>query len=186
MIPTDVEALLAQTREKHPSARVTQVTRVTPSGISSNHAGQEPLAAVTHADPLQGNTGNTPVTGAPDAEAVTPVTQRPLALGNRRIVPQGIATVRVSNAVTQVTQVTLQQEERATPQDSSMLHDRASYSLQGQTSEIPQTAPCMESWRCYCCANSRRWRSRYGVLICGTCHPPADVALVVGWVGEER
>jgi hypothetical protein len=181
MIPIDVDALLAKTRREDPCSGVTRVTRVTPSGIPSNHAGQETLTAVTQADPPKGSTGNTLVVGAPDDEAVTLVTQRPLALGNSRIVPQGIATVRVSNAVTQVTQVTLQQEERATPQDSSMLHDRASYSLQGQTSEIPQTAPCMESWRCYCCANSRRWRSRYGVLICGTCHPPADAALVAGW-----
>src|SRR5262245_16844551 len=36
---------------------------------------------------------------------------------------------------------------------------------------------------CYACGTRRRWRSRSGVLICGTCHPPADVALVAAWTG---
>ena len=54
MIPLDVDALLAQTRGKSLCARVTRVTEVTPSGIPSNHAGQEPLTAVTQADPLPG------------------------------------------------------------------------------------------------------------------------------------
>jgi hypothetical protein len=36
---------------------------------------------------------------------------------------------------------------------------------------------------CYACGTTRRWRSQYGVLICGTCHPPADAALVAGWAG---
>ena len=71
------------------------------------------------------------------------------------------------------------------PQDSSTLHDWASYSFQEQTSESLPTAPRMESWHCYCCANLRRWRSRYGVLICGTCHPLADVALVAGWEAQN-
>ena len=34
--------------------------------------------------PYQGNMGNTPETGAPDADAVTHVTQRPPAMGNTR------------------------------------------------------------------------------------------------------
>ena len=181
MIPLSVDHILRKMSDSLPCAEVTEVTRATFSTNPSNHAGKRPFTAVTHVYSQPGNMGNTPEVGAPDSATVTRVTQGLPAWGNSRIAPQRIATGRVSNAVTQVTQVTLQQEERATPQDSSMLHDRASYNLQGQTSEIPQTAPCMETWCCYCCANSRRWRSRYGVLICGTCHPPADVALVAGW-----
>ena len=69
--------------------------------------------AVTHADPLQGNTGNTPGAGASDSEAVTHVTQLPPALGNSRIVSQGIDTARVSNSVTHVTHVTQEKEHVA-------------------------------------------------------------------------
>lgn len=106
MIPLDVDRLLAQIREKSLCAGVTRVTEVTPSVIPSPHAGQEPLTAVTQADPPTGNTGNTLVVGTPDGETVTPVTQRPLALGNRGVVPQGIDTVRVSKTATAVTLVT--------------------------------------------------------------------------------
>src|SRR5262245_47177812 len=102
MIPLDVDALLAQIRGKALYAGVTGVTEVTPSVIPSTYAGQEPLTAVTQADPPKGNRGNTPVVGAPDGEAVTPVTQRPLTLGNRGVVPQGIDTARVSKTVTHV------------------------------------------------------------------------------------
>lgn len=35
------------------------------------------------------------------------------------------------------------------------------------------------------CGTTRLWRSVYGVVVCVTCHPPADVALVA-WEGEER
>lgn len=39
---------------------------------------------------------------------------------------------------------------------------------------------------CYCCKGSRWWLSRYGVLICTTCHPPAVPGLVARYVdGEE-
>jgi len=31
---------------------------------------------------------------------------------------------------------------------------------------------------------TRRWCSVYGAVVCGTCHPPADAALVVVWEGE--
>jgi len=110
MIHLDVDDLLAQTREKYPFARVTWVTRVTPSGIPRTHAGQEPLTAGTHADPRQGNTGNTPEDGAPDAEAVTPVTHLPPALGNTPIVAQSVDTAKVKVAVTPVTPVTQQKE----------------------------------------------------------------------------
>jgi hypothetical protein len=182
MIPLSVDHILRKMSDSLPCAEVTEVTRATSSTNLSNHAGKQPFTAVTHAHSQPGNMSNTPEVGAPDSATVTRVTQGPPAWGNSPIASQRIAIERVSNAVTQVT---LQQEERAMPQDSSMLHDRASYSLQGQTSEIPQTAPCMESWRSYCCANSRRWRSRYGVLICGTCHPPADVALVAGWEAQN-
>ncbi len=161
MILVDVDALLAKTRGKSPFAGVTRVTEVTPSVIPSNHAGQEPLTAVTHADPLQGNMGNASVVGTPDAEAVTPVTQRPPALGNSSIVPQCIDTARVSKTVTLVTPVTQKKEHVA--------HAR----------ETPAV-----SWRCWLCHGTRRWRSVYGVLICVTCHPPADAVLVATWEGE--
>ena len=163
MISLDVDALLAQTRGKSLCTGVTGVTEVTPSVSASNHAGQEPLTAVTHADPLQGNSGNTPVAGAPDAEAVTPVTERPPALGNRGIASQSIDTARVAKAVTPVTCVT--------PLKEHIAHAR----------ETPTV-----SWRCWLCHGTRRWRSVYGVLICTKCHPPADEALAVGWVGEEQ
>jgi hypothetical protein len=162
MILLDVDALLAQTRAKSLWTRVTRVTEVTPSVIPSNHAGQEPLTAVTHADPRQGNTGNTPEAGAPDADAVTHVTQRPPALGNSRRVSQAIDTARLSKTVTPVTPVTHQKEYIA-------------YALE---------APVV-SWRCHCCQGTQRWLSRYGVLICRSCHPPADAALVAAWEGEE-
>ena len=157
MISLDVDALLAQIRGKSLCAGVTRVTEVTPSVIPSNHAGQEPLTAVTQADSPTGNTGNTLVVGAPDGEAVTPVTQRPLALGNRDVVPQGIDTGRVSETVTPVTPVT--QKEEPLP----------------HAWETPAV-----SWRCPLCHGTRRWRSVHGVLICAPCHPPADAALVAG------
>lgn len=40
-------------------------------------------------------------------------------------------------------------------------------------------------WRCYVCHGNRRWKSIYDVLICGTCHPPADMTLVASWEDEE-
>jgi len=114
MIPIDVDALLVKTYERSPSAGVTGVTRVTPLGIPSNHAGQEPLTAVTHGAPWLGNTGNTTETGALDADAVTHVTQLPATLGNSPIVSQDIDTAKVSVAVTRVTPVT-QQKEHVSP-----------------------------------------------------------------------
>jgi hypothetical protein len=162
MIPLDVDALLAKTYGKSSFAGVTRVTEVTQAPNPSNHAGQELLTAVTHADPLQGNTGNMPEAGAPDSEAVTPVTQQPPALGNRGMGLQGIDMARVSEAVTSVTRVTQQKEYAA--------HAR----------ETPAV-----SWRCWVCHGTRRWRSIYGAVVCARCHPPADVALVTAWEGGE-
>src|SRR5262245_56997484 len=148
MIPHDVDALLAKTHRKSPSAGVTRVTGVTPSVIPSNHAAQEPLTAVTHADPVQSNKGNTPGAGAPDAEAVTSVTRIPPALGNGLIVQQGIDIEGFRKSVTSVTPVTQKKE----------------YVV---TLETPAS-----TWRCYCCHGTRRWKSIAGVLICARCHPP--------------
>lgn len=39
---------------------------------------------------------------------------------------------------------------------------------------------------CYCCKGSRWWLSRYGVLICATCHPPAVASIVARWVDREE
>jgi hypothetical protein len=39
---------------------------------------------------------------------------------------------------------------------------------------------------CYCCKGSRWWLSRYGVLMCATCHPPAALELVARWVDREE
>ena len=155
MIPIDVDALLAKTRREDPCSGV---TRVTPSGIPSNHAGQETLTAVTQADPPKGNTGNTPGASAADAEAVTRVTPLPPALGNSRIVSQAIDTERVRRKVGHVAYVT--QKE-------------------GYVAHALET-PAV-SWRCPCCKGARRWRSVYGAVVCARCHPPADAALVASW-----
>jgi TubC N-terminal docking domain len=48
-------------------------------------------------------------------------------------------------------------------------------------SHIQGQKPPTAAWRCPCCKGTRRWRSVYGTVVCGTCHPPADVALVAGW-----
>ena len=53
-------------------------------------------------------------------------------------------------------------------------------------SRIEERQTSTEVWRCPCCKGTRRWRSPYNVLICTKCHPPADKALAVGWVGEEQ
>ena len=37
--------------------------------------------------------------------------------------------------------------------------------------------------RCYACRGSRFWRSTYGEIVCGRCHPPADASLVLEWIG---
>lgn len=37
---------------------------------------------------------------------------------------------------------------------------------------------------CHWCGASRWWRSIYGRLICGQCHPPGGPELVAGRVGE--
>ena len=35
---------------------------------------------------------------------------------------------------------------------------------------------------CACCKDSRFWMSVHAVVICATCHPPADSSLAVEWV----
>ena len=35
---------------------------------------------------------------------------------------------------------------------------------------------------CRCCKGSRFWMSVHAVVICATCHPPADSSLAVEWV----
>ncbi len=54
------------------------------------------------------------------------------------------------------------------------------------------TAPSVEAlkvpptvWRCRCCQGTRRWHSIYGVVVCGTCHPPGAVALVKEWFEDD-
>jgi hypothetical protein len=45
--------------------------------------------------------------------------------------------------------------------------------------ELPkQPTPCRYP------GHRRRWRSIYGMLLCGTCQPPADKKLVAGWFEE--
>lgn len=39
---------------------------------------------------------------------------------------------------------------------------------------------------CYCCKGSRWWLSRYGVLVCATCHPPPVPELVARYVDAEE
>jgi hypothetical protein len=45
------------------------------------------------------------------------------------------------------------------------------------------SGPQRQPGGCYTCGGTRRWRSIYGALLCATCHPPADAALVT-WEGE--
>jgi len=113
MIPIDVDSLLAQTRGKSSFSGVTRVTRVTPSAIPNNHAGEELLTTVTQAAPQQGDRGDRPQAGTPAAEAVTPVTLLPPALGDSRIESRGIDTAHVRNSVTHVTHVTQEKEPGA-------------------------------------------------------------------------
>ena len=35
---------------------------------------------------------------------------------------------------------------------------------------------------CYCCRESRFWRSIHGQVVCGICHPPAHPDLVAEWI----
>ncbi len=35
---------------------------------------------------------------------------------------------------------------------------------------------------CYACYGTRYWLSVYHALICGNCHPPADLCLVAEWI----
>ena len=35
---------------------------------------------------------------------------------------------------------------------------------------------------CYACRERHFWRSIHGVVICGTCHPPASPDLVAEWL----
>ena len=55
----------------------------------------------------------------------------------------------------------------------------------GEAQIIPIIPPISHrpnsSRACYACGTTRRWRSIYDVLICATCYPPADVALVATW-----
>jgi hypothetical protein len=110
MIPIDVDTLLAQTRGQSSFSGVTRVTRVTPSAIPNNHAGEELLTTVTQAVSQQGDMGDRPQADTPDAEAVTRVTLLSLALGDSRIESQGIVTEHVRKSVTHVTHVTQEKE----------------------------------------------------------------------------
>jgi hypothetical protein len=49
---------------------------------------------------------------------------------------------------------------------------------------VALTTPAV-AWRCPWCHGTRRWRSIYDVLICATCHPLGDAALVGAWEGKE-
>jgi hypothetical protein len=79
------------------------------------------------------------------------------------MVPQAVDTATVTTAVTHVTPVTQQKVQHV------------------HVLEIPAV-----SWCCPVCHGTRRWRSIYDVLICGACHPPADVALVAAWLEDSE
>jgi hypothetical protein len=49
---------------------------------------------------------------------------------------------------------------------------------------IPLLSLASRPGTCYACGTTRRWRSVYGAMVCGICHPPADAALVAAWEGE--
>jgi len=91
--------MLTQQGREHTTASlcvgVTRVTGVTEATIARHHADQQPPPSVTQADPLPGHMGNAPGTGAPNSEAVTRVTWRLPAVGNRQRVSQLIDIVGV-------------------------------------------------------------------------------------------
>ena len=39
---------------------------------------------------------------------------------------------------------------------------------------------------CYACKRSRFWKSIYGVIVCGRCHPPAHDRLVSEWIDARE
>ncbi len=55
--------------------------------------------------------------------------------------------------------------------------------LTTETTEAP--LPAAVELVCYCCRRQRFWRSIYDVVICATCHPPADPSLVTKWITSD-
>ncbi len=47
-------------------------------------------------------------------------------------------------------------------------------------------APIFAQLACFTCRCTRFWRSPYGEIICGRCHPPAAPGLVAEWVESRR
>jgi hypothetical protein len=45
--------------------------------------------------------------------------------------------------------------------------------------------PAQDSSLCPACDSCRWWISKYGVRICGVCHPPASPDFVARWEGEQ-
>jgi|RhiMetdeSRZDD1v2_1073273.scaffolds.fasta_scaffold93123_2 hypothetical protein len=74
---------------------------------------------------------------------------------------------------------------RASPLAEAQAIGQSAMSNLLPTGAEDQETPAV-AWRCPCCMGTRRWRSLYSVLICGTCHPPADAALVADWEASKE
>jgi hypothetical protein len=48
--------------------------------------------------------------------------------------------------------------------------------------KIPDRVRRVDGGPCFACHSTRRWVSIYMAVICPTCHPPADPALVREWI----
>src|SRR5215831_9861095 len=90
--------------------------------------------------------------------------------------PKGILTDDLRQAIRQHKTALLHVLAQPIPLNKSPLSE--AYAL-GQSAVPHPSSPRVESletspvaWRCYCCMGTRRWRSIYGVVVCGTCHPP--------------
>lgn len=44
----------------------------------------------------------------------------------------------------------------------------------------------VEAKACQCCHTFRFWESVHGAVVYGTCHPPADSALVIRWLNGKQ
>jgi hypothetical protein len=44
------------------------------------------------------------------------------------------------------------------------------------------TASSLTTPPCYACGGTRHWKSIYGAVVCGGCHPPVNPDLVAEWL----
>ena len=70
-----------------------------------------------------------------------------------------------------------------TPEDLDTLKSMKAEVLAALRREV---SPPLSPVRCFACRGSQFWRSVYGVVICGRCHPPADAQLIQAWMDPHR